>query len=234
MLLTDRNPRFEPAVARTWRSAAVKPLLFVMKSRRVAVWKGASMAPDRSGEVTQILGQIEAGNEAAQAQLFTLVYDELRSLAGSLMRRERPEHTLQPTALVNEAAARLLGEEALRKIPNRAYFFGMVGLAMRRVLVDHARTRGAKRRGGDQDRLPLDAAIDLVEQTHQIDLLALDELLQELEKLNKRQYEVVMLRFFGGFEVPEIAEQLGIGLSTAEKDWRVARAWLRQRLGEKG
>jgi RNA polymerase sigma factor (TIGR02999 family) len=191
------------------------------------------MPVDRSGDVTRILSEIEAGDEAAQAKLFGLVYDELRGLAASLMRRERPEHTLQPTALVNEAALRLLGEDALRNVRNRAYFFGMMGLAMRRVLVDHARSRGAQRRGGGQERVGLDMAVDLVEQTHQVDLLALDELLKELEALNKRQYEVVMLRFFGGFEVPEIAEHLGIGLSTAEKDWRLARAWLRQRMGEK-
>ena len=158
----------------------------------------------------------------------------MRGLAAGLMRRERPEHTLQPTALVNEAALRLLGEDALRNVRNRAYFFGMMGLAMRRVLVDHARSRGAQRRGGGQERVPLDMTVDFVEQAHQIDLLALDELLRELEALNKRQYDVVMLRFFGGFEVPEIAEHLGIGLSTAEKDWRLARAWLRQRMGEKG
>jgi RNA polymerase sigma factor (TIGR02999 family) len=191
------------------------------------------MHQDRSGEVTQILGEIEAGDEAAQAKLFDLVYDELRGLAASLMRKERAQHTLQPTALVNEAALRLLGEDALNNVRNRAYFFGMMGLAMRRVLVDHARTRGAQRRGGGQDRVPLDDAVDLVEQTHQVDLLALDELLRELEALNKRQYEVVMLRFFGGFEVAEIADQLCIGLSTAEKDWRLARAWLRERLGDK-
>jgi RNA polymerase sigma factor (TIGR02999 family) len=191
------------------------------------------MPDDRSGEVTRILGEIEAGDEAAHAKLFELVYNELRGLAASLMRRERPEHTLQPTALVNEAAVRLLGDDALRNVRNRAYFFGMMGLAMRRVLVDHARSRSAQRRGGGQERVSLDLAVDFVEQAHQVDLLALDELLQELEKLNKRQYDVVMLRFFGGFEVPEIAEHLGIGLSTAEKDWRLARAWLRQRLGEK-
>jgi RNA polymerase sigma factor (TIGR02999 family) len=191
------------------------------------------MASDRSGEVTRILNEIEAGDPAAQGKLFEVVYDELRALAASLMRKERAQHTLQPTALVNEAALRLLGEDALRRVRNRAYFFGMMGLAMRRVLVDHARTRGAQRRGGGQERLPLDAAVDLVEQTHQVDLLALDEVLRELEALNRRQYDVVMLRFFGGFEVPEIADQLGIGLSTAEKDWRLARAWLRRRLEEK-
>ena len=149
-----------------------------------------------------------------------------------MMRRERDNHTLQPTALVNEAALRMLGQISDIASRDRAYFFGAMATAMRRVLVDHARSRNAARRGGDYQRQSLDYAIDAVEQEAQVDLLALDDALDQLAELNLRQSEIVSLRFFGGMSIPEIADHLSVSVSTVEKDWRVARAWLHGQLGE--
>lgn len=178
------------------------------------------------GEVTQLLGRIDAGEAAAQADLMELVYQELQRVAGGFMRRERPDHTLQPTALVNEAVLRMLGPEALGQLNSRAHLFGAMAQAMRRVLVDHARAKNAQRRGGERERVGLDLAIELADVGDAVDMLAIDEALRKLESLNARQAQVVELRFFGGLSVPEIAEFLGVSVSTVEKDWRLARAWL--------
>jgi RNA polymerase sigma factor (TIGR02999 family) len=134
--------------------------------------------------------------------------------------------------LVNEAALRLLGEQSVPQGKGRAWFFGAVAAVMRRVLIDHARKRNAQRRSGGWARVPLDTAVEYLETTHRIDLVDLDDALQQLEALNPRQSAIVERRFFGGFEMPEIAEQLGVSLSTVENDWRIARAWLRQQLAE--
>jgi RNA polymerase sigma factor (TIGR02999 family) len=190
------------------------------------------MTSDPQGEVTRLLGEIEAGNASAQERLLEVAYGELRALAGGLMRQERAGHTLQPTALVHEAAVRLLGEGALARVQGRRHFFGAMATAMRRVLVDHARARRADRRGGGRPALPLDEALDQLEQSQRIDLLGLDDALRELAARNPRQAEVVVLRFFGGLEMDEIAGHLGVSLSTVEKDWRVARAWLRSVLAD--
>jgi RNA polymerase sigma-70 factor (ECF subfamily) len=148
------------------------------------------------------------------------------------MRRERPDHTLQPTALVHEAALRVLQTDAILQFDGRGAFFGAMATAMRRVLIDHARRRGAERRQGERRRVPLDELLDSLEQSHRLNLLDLDDALAELEELNPRQGAVVVQRFFCGFALPEIAEHLGVSLSTVEKDWRLARAWMRQRLGD--
>jgi RNA polymerase sigma factor (TIGR02999 family) len=190
------------------------------------------MEADPKGEVTRLLGEVAGGNDEAKEQLIAVVYDELRALAGGFMRRERAGHTLEPTALVHEALVRLLDEPALKEGRNRAYFFGAMAQAMRRVLVEHARARGAQRRGGDLQRVGLDHAVEHVEKNHNVNLLSLDDALEELRALDPRQAEIVVLRFFGGFEMTEIAGQLDVSLSTVEKDWRMARAWLRQQLGE--
>jgi RNA polymerase sigma factor (TIGR02999 family) len=183
-------------------------------------------------EVTRLLGEIAAGNENAKEQLLEAVYGELHGLAASMMRRERPDHTLQPTALVNEAVLRLLESDAQLAGKDRAYFFGAMATAMRRVLVDHARAHRTQRRGGGHERQPLDQAVELVEAGRGVDLIALDDALNRLQALNSRQCEVVVLRFFGGLSVPEIAQHLGMGVSTVEKDWRLARAWLQRQIGE--
>ena len=191
------------------------------------------MNEELPNDVTRFLAEIEAGDESAKERLLQTAYDELRTLADRLMKRERADHTLQPTALVNEAALRMLQDDALDHMHNRAYFFGTMATAMRRVLVDHARTKHALKRGGDHERMPLDIVIDQLQQTQNLDLLDLDEALTRLETLSERQAKIVSLRFFAGLELADIARQLDVSLSTVEKDWRMARAWLRQELEDK-
>ena len=186
--------------------------------------------PTPPGDITQVLAQIDAGEQGAATELMELAYDELRELAQRLMRDQPVEHTLQPTALVHEAALRLLGTNGLKEVRNRSYFFGAMCRAMRRVLVDHARRRNASRRGGANTPLPLDATVAAIEETRGIDLVTLDEALQRLEERSQRQAEVVTMRFFGGFSMKEISDHLHVSLSTIESDWRIARAWLRNQL----
>ncbi len=181
-----------------------------------------------SGEVTRLLNEIGSGNQDARNNLLEVAYDELRRLAGDLMRNERNDHTLQPTALVHEAAMRIFGSSDAAEIPNRPYFFASMARAMRRILIEHARQKNAKKRGGDQDRVGLDAVVAAVEKEHDLNLLELDTALVELSKVDQRASEVVTLRFFGGMEMQDISEHLEISLSTVERDWRFARAWLRQ------
>ncbi len=185
------------------------------------------MAEDLCTQVTTALDRVRAGDTDAPNRLAGLVYDELRRIAAGLMKRERGSHTLQPTALVNEAFLRLVDAKTLEKAPNRAYFFAAAARAMRQVLVDHARQRGAQKRGGTRDRVPLDEVVEALEQGQRLDLLALHDALDSLGKLNARQAQVVELRFFGGHTMEEIAEQFGISLSTIESDFRKASAFLR-------
>lgn len=175
--------------------------------------------------------EIPLQEEPAKAELFDLIYDSLRELAASFLRRERVGHTLQPTALVNEAALRCLNGDLLDGLPNRRVLFSILAKAMRRILVDHARRRNAVRRGGSRTALPLDEMLDGLEARNRLGLLELDEALEDLGRRSARQADVVSLRYFGGFEMQEIADQLGLSLSAIEKDWRLARAWLRDRLG---
>jgi RNA polymerase sigma factor (TIGR02999 family) len=146
------------------------------------------------------------------------------------MRRERPGHTLQPSALVHEALLRLLDGDALADVPNRRYLFAAAAQAMRQVLVDHARRRHAARRLGERIRLPLDEALVTFEEQG-LDVIALHDALDQLAESNPRQAQVVVLRFFGGLSIPEVAETLEVSDTTVEGDWRFARAWLHGRLG---
>jgi RNA polymerase sigma factor (TIGR02999 family) len=184
-----------------------------------------------SSEATALFRQARAGSEAARDRLFRLVYDELRQAAGRLMGRERADHTLQPTALVNEALLRLLDQDVLRQSDGRAYFFAAASRAMRQVLVDHARTRSASKRGGGRGRVPLDEALAWMEE-QQLDVLDLHEGLERLAALHERQARVVEMRFFGGFKVEEVAEALGVSVSLVEGDLRKASAFLRARLAQ--
>jgi RNA polymerase sigma factor (TIGR02999 family) len=189
------------------------------------------MEADRQRDVTTLLEAIRSGNPGARDQLVALVYDELRRLSGGLLRRERPGHTLQPTALVHEAVVLLLRPDALANAQSRSHFFGAAARAMRCVLVDHARRRAADKRGGDRERLPLDDVLDhFAEQ--RLDLLELHDALDMLAGLHERQGQIVELRFFGGYTVEEIAEQLGVSVSTVESDFRKATAFLRGRLSD--
>lgn len=181
-------------------------------------------------EVTTLLYEIREGQEAARSRLVTLVYDQLRQMAAKFMRRERPDHTLTPTALVHEAYLKLLDEDVLNNAQNRNYFFAAAAQAMLQILVDHARKRQSIKRGGGSQRVPLDEVLDAFEQPG-IDVIALHDALSELAQLNVRQSEIVKLRFFGGLTVSQVAEQLEVSVSLVESDWRKASAFLRQRLG---
>ncbi len=177
-------------------------------------------------DLTQILHRVKSGDEQAQADLFAAAYEELRGAASALMRRERADHTLQPSALINEAALRLIHQNSLEQMPDRAYFFGAMVRAMRCALVDHARGKLTKRRGEGEKAISLDHAIDVMQKESGVDLVSLDEALQELTAKRERTGKIVELRFFGGLTLEEIAEQLSVSLATVNREWRYARAWL--------
>jgi RNA polymerase sigma-70 factor (ECF subfamily) len=178
--------------------------------------------------VTELLVEWGKGDQAALDKLMPLVYQELRRLANNYLRRERANHTLQPTALVNEAYLRLVDQKNVWQ--NRAQFFGVAAQLMRRILVDHARLHQAEKRGGsDQQRLSL-TNVDRAINKPEIDLLALHEALNELAEVDPQQSRIVELKFFGGLSIEETAEVLEIGHATVERDWKVARAWLRSKL----
>jgi RNA polymerase sigma-70 factor (ECF subfamily) len=183
---------------------------------------------------TLILGRARDGDERARDELISLVYDELRRVASRLMRRERTDHTLSPTAVVHEAVIRLLGDAVFDKSPDRAYLFASAARAMREVLIDHARRRGADRRGGGRRRVSLDLVVDYFEEQG-LDVVAVHDALDRLAELNERQSQVMTLRYFGGMTVAEVATSIGVSPVTVERDWRLARAWLsRQLRGEDG
>jgi RNA polymerase sigma factor (TIGR02999 family) len=173
---------------------------------------------------TQILKAIELGDAKAAEQLLPLVYEELRKLAGHKMANERPGQTLQPTALVHEAWLRLVGDEALQ-FENRAHFFAIAAEAMRRILVESARRKKRLKHGGQLDRMDLDA-VELPLPLPDDELLALDDALNRLATVDARAAEVVKLCFFVGLTQEQAAKELGVSLSTAERLWGFARAWL--------
>jgi RNA polymerase sigma-70 factor (ECF subfamily) len=183
----------------------------------------------RRTDVTRILKKASRGDASAVNRLMPLVYDELRALAESYLQHERPDHTLQATALVHEAYMRLIKQEDV-DWQNRAHFFAVAAQAIRRILVDHARGRQSAKRGGGRKRVCLDQNLALPE--CELDLLALDEALQELARLHERQARIVELRFFGGLSLKEVAGYLGLSARTVEGDWHMARAWLRSQLRE--
>jgi RNA polymerase sigma-70 factor, ECF subfamily len=176
-------------------------------------------------EIILMFGQARAGDERARSELLALVYDELRRIASALMRRERPDHTLSPTAVVHEAVIRLIGDRILDKAPDRRYLVASAARAMREVLVEHARRRAAERRGGGRRRVPLDRVLAYFEE-QEVDVIAVHEALDRLAEWNERQAQVMTLRYFGGLTVPEVAESLGVSVVTVERDWRLARSWL--------
>jgi RNA polymerase sigma factor (TIGR02999 family) len=186
------------------------------------------MTTPESDHVTQLLIAWGNGDQEALDKLTPLVYDELRRLAGGYLRRERRNHTLQTSALVHEAFLRLIDQRGGWQ--NRAHFFGVAAQAMRRVLVSYARDRGRLKRGGpEQRRLELDEALDLA-QSRDADLVALDDALTALAQFDLQQSRVVELRYFGGLTIDETAEALGVSPATVEREWRLARAWLRSEL----
>ena len=179
-------------------------------------------------DVVALLAEIAAGQEDATEQLMPVVYDEMRQIAQRLLRHESPGHTLQPTALVNEAFLRLAGKNQI-DWQGKTHFFAIGAKVMRRILVDHARGKKAQKRGGEQCRIPLSDEL-CVSSRNDEDVLAVDEALEKLEDLDVRQAKVVELRFFGGLTVEEVAEALGVSKRTIESDWTMVRAWLRREL----
>lgn len=180
-------------------------------------------------EVTHLLLEWSDGNEAALEQLTPLVYEELHRLAHRHMRRERPGHTLQTTALLNEAFVHIIDQRSVHW-RCRAQFLAIASRLMRRILVDHARAHNREKRGGGALQMPLDEAA-FVSQERATDLIALDDALSDLEVIDQRKSQVVELRFFGGMKVEEIAEALHVSEVTVMRDWRTARAWLRREIG---
>jgi RNA polymerase sigma factor (TIGR02999 family) len=177
-------------------------------------------------DVTRLLDAAAAGDRRAAADLLPLVYDELRQLAAARMADERPEHTLQPTALVHEAYLRLVGDQ---QFEHRGHFFAAAAEAMRRILVDHARRKGAHKRGGAREPLDLDPATFPAPERPD-DLLALDEALELLGRTEPQVAELVKLRYFAGITIPQAAEALGVSPRTADAWWAYARAWLLAKL----
>jgi RNA polymerase sigma-70 factor, ECF subfamily len=174
--------------------------------------------------VTQLLRAWSAGEHSALDTLVPAVEAELRRLARIYMSRERREHTLQPTALVNEVFVRLVDAADIRW-QDRAHFFGISARLMRRVLVDHARARGYQKRGGGVHRVTLDGQ-DIAAPDNQVDLLALDRALEGLAAVDERKCRVVEMRFFAGLSVEETATALGVSTDTVKRDWRIAKLWL--------
>jgi RNA polymerase sigma factor (TIGR02999 family) len=196
--------------------------------------------------VTQLLAQWRDGDERAFAQLSALMYEELRELAQRHLRRERSNHTMQKTALVNEAFMRLVGQQAV-DWQSRAHFIGLASKLMRRVLVDYARARLADKRGGGVGVLSLDemaapepdeapdttpTALQHLDAHTQEEVSAIDQALQRLEQIDARQAQIVEMRYFGGLTVEQTAEAIGISAATVKREWTLARAWLRRELGK--
>ncbi len=179
-------------------------------------------------DVTQLLQAARSGDSQAYQELIPLLYEELKALARQQLARERPDHTLQPTELVSEAYLRLVGPQA--KFENRAHFFGASAIAMRRILVDYARERAAKKRGGDVQRVTF-VDLDVASEEPDLDLLELDEALNLLEAEDQRLARLVQLRYFAGLSIKETAELMGTSPATVKRDWTYARAWLLEKMG---
>ena len=182
-------------------------------------------------EVTQILSQIKSGDPSVADQLLPLVYDELRRLATAKLAQERPGMTLQATALVHEVYIRLVDQEQVQCWESSGRFFAAAAEAMRRILVESARSKQRLKRGGDWNRLDLDS-IEVQLPGTNIDILALDEALSQLAKEHPDKAELVRLRFFTGLTIDESAQAMGISTATAGRSWRYARAWLAEKLDE--
>jgi RNA polymerase sigma factor (TIGR02999 family) len=181
-----------------------------------------------SRDVTRLLAEWQAGDQSALDRLMPIVYNELRRIAARYLHSERTGHTLQTTALVHEAYLRLVDETHIQW-QGRAHFFGVAATLIRNILVDHARTQKAAKRGGGAQKLSLDEAL-AVPAGHETDILAVDDALQALSKIDKQQGRIVELRFFAGLTIEETAEILQISLSTVKRDWILAKTWIYREL----
>lgn len=183
----------------------------------------------KDGEITQMLLELTDGNKEVVNQILPHIYDELRRLAGSYLRRERSDHTLQPTALVHEAYMKLIDQNRV-KWQNRAHFFGIAAQVMRRILMDHARKHTAEKRGGDAEVLPIEEEILIVSEDRSSNLIALNDALDELAKMDPDKAKIVELRYFGGLSIEETAEVMGVSVPTVNRHWKMAKTWLYSQL----
>jgi RNA polymerase sigma-70 factor (ECF subfamily) len=190
----------------------------------------AQVTDDPRPDITQLLQRMGSSGGEGMDQLLEVVYAELRRQAARYLRRERKNHTLQPTALVNEAFMKLVDQRSVQW-QNRAHFFGVAAQAMRRIVIDHARTRQRVKRGGVQQVVTLDEAM-IVAESRSIDVLALDEALTRLAALDERQAKIVELRYFAGLSVEETAEVTSLSPATIKREWAMARAWLHAELSK--
>jgi len=181
------------------------------------------------GDVTRILSEIEKGSRHATNDLFPIVYEELRKLAAQRMSRENADHSLQPTGLVHEAYLRLVDVERAQHWNSRGHFFGAAAQAMRRILIEHARSNAREKRGGGRQRVEL-TAVELAVESAPDELLDLDEALRRLEQLDPESAKLVDLRCFAGLSMPEAADAMGLPLRTVERNWAYARTWLHREL----
>lgn len=180
-------------------------------------------------EVTELLHAWNEGKSDALDELLPIVYDELHRQAENHLRRERANHTLQATALIHEAYLKLVDQNRM-EWENRSQFFGIAANLMRRVLIDYARTRKRKKRGGENEDLPLDETLIIITKERNLNLMALDEALNELAEIDERQVRIVELRYFSGLSIEETAEVLDISTATVKRDWNMAKAWLYRKL----
>jgi RNA polymerase sigma factor (TIGR02999 family) len=191
----------------------------------MAVTSANHMSEKGPSEITQMLIELTGGNKDVVNQILPHIYGELRRLAGSYLRRERADHTLQPTALVHEAYMKLIDQKQVHW-QNRAHFFGIAAQVMRRILMDHARKHTADKRGGDAEKLPLEEEILIVSHDRSAELIALDDALENLAQLDEQKAKIVELRYFGGLSIEETAEVMGVSVPTINRQWRMAKAWL--------
>ncbi len=187
------------------------------------------LRPDQTHDVPGILADLRAGDSSAFDRLLPIVYDDLRTLARKYLRRQNPGHTLEPTALVHEAFLRI-ADNTSPDFHNRVHFLAVAAVAMRQLLIDHARRNQAAKRGGAWQRVTLSALT--TDNDRVVDILDLDEALRELASLDPQQARIVELRYFGGLTTKEAAEQVGVSTATIEREWRAARAWLAARLAQ--
>lgn len=187
------------------------------------------MQTPQSNQVTRLLLNWSRGDREALDELMPLVYQELRKLASSYLKSERPDHTLQPTALIHEAYLRMVGHE-MPEWQGRAHFFGVASRLMRQILVEHARTRYAIKRGGGQQKISLEDASEVFVQDDAAKLLALDHALTKLAAFDERRSRILEMRAFGGMSVEETAEALGVSDTTVKREMRLAQAWVRREL----
>lgn len=183
-------------------------------------------------DVTELLHEWSQGDPSALERLIPLVFEDLRQIASRLFKRESEGHTLQPTALVNEMYFRLMDQKTIRWA-NREQFFGVAALLMRRILVDYAKGRHAAKRGSGAVKLPLEDALGLSDSQKDIDFVELDQALSRLEELDPRQSKIVQMRYFTGLSHEEIAELLGVSVTTVKREWSTAKLWLRRELTKK-